>query len=71
MKTGARAGTGRRRQEHPTSSRPAAAAWLRFSKRPRREVRLYMEALRYAEALKQDDSFRRREAQRKRDTHLG
>lgn len=59
MKTGARAGASRRRKEHPTSSRSAAAAWLRSWRRPRRDVRLFIEALKYAKALKDDNADRR------------
>lgn len=60
MKTGSRAGASRRRREHPTSSRSAAAAWLRSWKRPRRDLRLFIEVLKYAKALKDDEADRRR-----------
>ncbi len=60
MKTGSRAGASRHRREHPTSSRSAAAAWLRSWKRPRRDLRLFIEALKYAKALKDDEADRRR-----------
>lgn len=60
MKTGSRAGSTHRRREHPTSSRTAAAAWLRAWKRPRRDVRLFIEALKYAKALKTDEVEHRR-----------